>query len=624
MNASGVRIAHGYHFVQQTSGDLVTTGLPVTSRLSNHLLKKVLQCFLLSFLALFFQPRTADAQPGIFSATGSLTAERADQTGTLLSNGEVLLAGGCNSDCTYVALASAELYNPATGTFSATGSMNATRFDGQTATLLLNGKVLITGGYSTDYAVPLPNAELYDPATGTFSATGSMVAMRYQHTATLLPNGQVLIVGGCLDTGGSCQTLASAELYDPATETFSATGSLIAERADHTATLLSNGQVLVAGGVDFNSYTSLASAELYDPTSGTFSATGSMITGRESHSAALLPNGQVLVATGYSYSISNFLVSAELYDPIAGTFSATGSMTTGRIYQSAALLANGEFLVVGGDNYSGPLASAELYDPTTGTFSATGFMTTGRGSTSAVLMPDGQILVAGGQGNAGALASAELYSITPPLTVSPATLSFGRQPLGTTGSAKKVTISNKTGLAVTLNSWVLTGTNATDFNVVASTCGGVLKVKASCTVSVVFAPQQTGVRLAALTITDSASNSQQSVSLTGSGILPVSFTPSSLKFPTTKVGTTSLAKIVAITNNLATTLTLSSIIPTGTNAGDFAVQTTTCGPTLTAGSNCAVILAFTPTATGSRAATLSISDGAVTSPQTVALSGTGK
>jgi Galactose oxidase, central domain len=190
-----------------------------------HLLEKVLYCFLLSLLALFVQPLTANAQTGTWSATGSMITARADQTVTLLSNGEVLLTGG--EDSSYVVLASAELYNPATGTFSATGSMNATRFDGDTATLLPNGQVLVAGGYSTGYGVPVPNAELYDPATGTFSATGSMIAVRNQYSATLLTNGQVLLVGGCLDNGGSCEPPANAELYNPATGTFSATGSLI-------------------------------------------------------------------------------------------------------------------------------------------------------------------------------------------------------------------------------------------------------------------------------------------------------------------------------------------------------------------------------------------------------------
>jgi len=394
----------------KSSNDLVATAASMTSRLPKHLLKKVLYYFLFSSLALFLHPLTANAQTGSFSATGSMTAARASHTATLLSNGEVLIAGGCNTDCTYVALATAELYNPATGTFSATGSMNATRFDGQTATLLPNGKVLVAGGSSTDYVTPVPNAELYDPTTGTFSATGSMTAVRYQYTATLLPSGQVLIAGGCLDNGGSpCQTLASAELYNPATGTFSATGSMAAVRADHTATLLPNGKVLVAGGVDFNSYVSLASAEIYDPTTGSFSATGSMTTGRDGQSAALLPNGKVLVATGYNYSTSSYLMSAELYDPSTGNFSATGSMTTGRIYQSAALLANGEFLVAGGAGNSGFLTSAELYNPATGIFNPTGSMITARALMPATLLPNGQVLVAGGSGTSGALSSAELY-----------------------------------------------------------------------------------------------------------------------------------------------------------------------------------------------------------------------
>jgi hypothetical protein len=188
---------------------------------------------------------------------------------------------------------------------------------------------------------------------------------------------------------------------------------MTAVRALHTATLLTNGKVLVAGGADFNSYTSLASAELYDPTTGTFSLTGSMNTGRHSHSAALLSNGQALVATGYNYSSSIYLTSAELYNATTGTFTPTGSMTTGRIYQAATLMANGEFLVAAGAVPSGYLASAELYDPTTNVFSATGSMITARFLPAITLLANGQVLVAGGYGNSGVLASAELYTSTP-------------------------------------------------------------------------------------------------------------------------------------------------------------------------------------------------------------------
>ncbi len=215
-------------------------------------------------------------------------------------------------------------------------------------------------------------------------------------------------------------------------------------------------------------------------------------------------------------------------------------------------------------------------------------------------------------------------SVPPPLTVAPTFLSFGNHALGSTSTAKKVTLTNKTGVVVTGISWTVVGTNPSDFQQSAATCGQTLKVKASCTISIVFAPEAVGARSATLAITDSASNSPQSVSLTGTGILPVTVSPSSLKFPVTTVGTTSAVKIVTIKNNLPGTLAISGITPAGTDGGDFAVKTTTCGLSLTAGSSCTVSVTFTPAAKGSRVGELQVADSAVTSPQTVALSGTGK
>lgn len=396
-------------------GNRLTKGVSTATGLSKHCLEMAYLCFLFSSFALLLRPVTANAQTGTFSATGSMITARGSQTATLLANGQVLVEGGCAVNCsTGVALASAELYNPATGTFSATGSMSATRV-GPTATLLPSGGVLVAGGVGTGYSVPQPSAEIYNPATGTFSTTsGSMITTRTYHTATLLPNGLVLIAGGCgIDgSGGPCEPLASAELYNPATGTFSAAGTMTTTRVFPTATLLPNGQVLIAGGTS-NGYSTnpLNSAELYNPATGIFSATGSMIAARANHLATLLANGEVLVATGYDGS--NFLVSAELYNPATGTFSATGSMAAGRLYQSAALLADGEFMVVGGTNSSGVLASAELYNPATGTFSATGSMTTPRVFPTATLLPNGQVLLAGGGNTAGDLSSAELYSGSP-------------------------------------------------------------------------------------------------------------------------------------------------------------------------------------------------------------------
>ena len=179
------------------------------------------------------------------------------------------------------------------------GTMNSAR-ERHTATLLTNGKVLVAGG-RPDIMSATNGAELYDPASRTWTTTGSLNAARQLHTATLLPNGQVLVAGGFM--------LASAELYDPATGSWATTGSMSTVRYNHTATLLRSGQVLVAGGLD-DSGAALASAELYDPASGTWSATGSLHKARDVHTATLLPNGQVLVAGGHNTGLS--LASAEL------------------------------------------------------------------------------------------------------------------------------------------------------------------------------------------------------------------------------------------------------------------------------------------------------------------------
>ena len=207
-----------------------------------------------------------------------MTANRGDHTATLLANGKVLIAGGADQDPTGTGLASAELYDPSTGTFTQTASMAVGRFL-QTATLLQNGKVLIVGGVLTSASEPVATAEVYDPATGIFTMTGAMATAREQHTATLLADGRVLIVGGTTSAGVGDPT-ATAEVYDPSTGSLSVTGSMAEARAFHTATLLPNGKVLVAGGGDENS-----TAEIYDPAVGSFSITGGMEIGRSGHTA---------------------------------------------------------------------------------------------------------------------------------------------------------------------------------------------------------------------------------------------------------------------------------------------------------------------------------------------------
>ncbi len=340
---------------------------------------------------------------GIFSATGSLGTARYNPTATLLPNGKVLVTGG--ADTSNNALASAELYDLATGTFTPTGALSTARYN-PTGTLLPNGKVLVTGGDNVNSSEnsPLASAELYDPTTGTFTLIGAMGARRNLHTATLLPNGKVLIAGGTWSN-------PSAELYDPATGTFTATGSMGTNRWGHTATLLPNGKVLIAGGEAFASNNTLASAELYDPATGTFTATGSLATPRRSYTATLLPNGKVLIAGGYS-DFGNYFALAELYDPATGTFAATGPMGIQRTFHTATLLPNGKVLIVGGHNGFVAVASAELYDPVTGTFAPTGSMGMARFFHTATLLPTGQILIAGGNSGSSILGSTELYATT--------------------------------------------------------------------------------------------------------------------------------------------------------------------------------------------------------------------
>ena len=220
-----------------------------------------------------------------------------------------------------------------------------------------------------------------------------MTVARFQHTATLLPNGKVLIAGGQFtDPMGEMALIydtGAAELYDPTAGTFTATGGMNAARFGHSATLLPSGKVLIAGGADRKdglSMQGLASAELYDPATGTFTTTGGMNTVGYGP-ATLLPSGKVLIVGGDASG-----TSAELFDPAAGIFTATGTVTTGA--QTATLLLSGKVLVTGVD------AGAELYDPAAGTFTATGSMAVARSAHTATLLPSGKVLVAGGSDDA--------------------------------------------------------------------------------------------------------------------------------------------------------------------------------------------------------------------------------
>ncbi|MDC0711290.1 kelch repeat-containing protein [Stigmatella sp. ncwal1] len=333
-------------------------------------------------------------EPVGWTAAAPMDSPRSCPMATVLPNGKVLVAGGNNAGTT---LATAELYDPASNTWSNAGSM-ASPHECATTTLMPNGKVLVSAGFYADRAWLTSSAvEIYDPVSNSWSSTGRLARSRVAHTATLLPDGTVLVAGGAISTSGY---VATAELYHPATGSWSSTGSMSVGRAAHTATLLPNGKVLVTGGLAPGGGS--ATAEVYNPASGTWSTTGSMAFGRADHTATLLPNGKVLVAGA--------IQQAELYDPASGTWSTTGSMASWRRNHTATLLLNDKVLVVGGDSQGVRIAAAEVYDPASGTWSSVPPLPSPRWLQAAAILSTGQVLIVGGFNSSSQVAEAALYT----------------------------------------------------------------------------------------------------------------------------------------------------------------------------------------------------------------------
>lgn len=346
--------------------------------------------------------------PGTWTATGRMNQSHDRFSGALLPSGKVLVAGS------WAASNSAELYDPSSGTWALTGSMHQGRSEFQAA-LLSNGQVLVAGGFTGTF--PIAEAELYDPDSGTWSTTGSMNVKRENYALAVLPNGEVLIAGGATAQRFLGVT-NTAEIYNPSTGTFSRTGSMNVARQGATATVLSNGKVLVAGGSQYINANAIASAELFDPKTGTWTLAGTMNVPRSQHIAAFLAaNGMVLVAGGGD-GWRFYTNSAELYNPATDTWTLTGSMSVARFGHSGTQLPNHQVLVAGGQstqNLGCPpcgniQSSAELYDPGSGAWIPAGNMTSVREHQFATLLPNGEVLEAGGAiltgGNTN---TAELY-----------------------------------------------------------------------------------------------------------------------------------------------------------------------------------------------------------------------
>ncbi len=331
-----------------------------------------------------------------FTPTGAMAQPRAHHTATLLNGGLVLVAGGL--DAGGAATATAELYNPATGTFIAAGNLPS-KSAGHTATLLNDGRVLAAGGGNS-------SAELFDPLTRNWQPAGGMSSVRSFHTATLLSNGRVLLAGGTDNAG---KTLASAIIYDPATSNFTSGSSMAAARERHTATLLPDGRVLVTGGraATGNRFTVLRSAEFYDPVSNTFSAAPPMVALRHAHTAIVV-GGKVLVVGGKDASAET--ATTEMFDPVIGTWSAAASLNAARSEFTVTGLTSGTVIAIGGLSNATRLASAETYNGVA--FSQAASMQAARSAHTATLLTNGKVVVIGGFGAGGiAINTAELYGM---------------------------------------------------------------------------------------------------------------------------------------------------------------------------------------------------------------------
>ncbi|HET6437840.1 MAG TPA: kelch repeat-containing protein, partial [Anaeromyxobacter sp.] len=321
-------------------------------------------------------------------------AARTGHAAALLGDGTVLLAGGMVGGS---ATRTAEVFDPATGAVTPVAAQMQDARVNATATVLTDGRVLLAGG-DNGSGTPLATAEVYDPATGAFSTAGAMTSARTLHTATRLPGGHVLIVGGRADAS---TVLASVEEFDPAASpasawTFEPSGlALLRARARHTATLLGDGTILVAGGEDGGG-TPLAqayAAERVDPQSGSAYTTG-LMTARARHTATLLRSGDVLVAGGFDGASD--LSSVELYRPGTDDFAAAPGLSYARHDHTATLTPEGRVVLTGGTSGAATTAHVEIYDPVAGTTGAAGVISPPRSGHVATLLPSGRVLLSGG------------------------------------------------------------------------------------------------------------------------------------------------------------------------------------------------------------------------------------
>lgn len=347
---------------------------------------------------------------------------RDHHTATPLADGTVLVVGGAG--LTGV-VARADRFHPGERAFRDGGSLLTPRM-AHAAQLLSGGEVLVTGGWDplapgTGFDEVLRSTELYDPAASRFTAGPDMRFPRRHHTMTPLADGRVLVAGGIQLRGTGFGASPNTEVYEPVANAFVEGPRMVAAsgRWLHSATRLADGRVLLAGGRDNNcgngcAWSSLASAEIYDPATNAFTATGSLGIARHGHGAALLPDGRVLILGGETTvdlgSGSDQVTTAEVWDPATGRFTPHGATRDGRSLHALARLDDGTFLVVGGRNQNGsPTGTTEIFDAARGTSIAGPEMNDWRIRATATRLPGGEVLIVGGHNSGQPVVAVDLF-----------------------------------------------------------------------------------------------------------------------------------------------------------------------------------------------------------------------
>ena len=563
-------------------------------------MKRLAQTCLVCSLALGGAQAASAQVQGQWTATGALASPREFQGQLLLKTGKMLAVGGGGG--VTGALASAELYNPNKRTWAATGAMAGPR-EAFAIVALANGKILVAGGWAA--GAPLAASEIYDPAKGTWSSAGAMATARYYASATLLPGGKVLVAGGC--AAALCATVTpTAELYNPANNSWSATGPLNIARDNFTTIALADGEALAVGGA------AGVTTELYNPATGLWTYAASVNFPRFGSTATALVDGKVLVTGG---TLSPY--TAELYDPVAKAWSVTGAMPLRGIGHSAARLADGTVVVSGGLGLTTscgklcvswiPTYKAVVYNEATGAFSAAASLPRALAYHVSTALASGQALATGGIGYGvyccQVESNAEVYT---PLTLSFSSLSlnYGLEQIGVVSPPQTVTVTNASA-----HNAAIAGIAASGDYAQANACPATLSPGQQCAIAITFTPTAAGTRAGGVTLTDDSPGSPtQTIALTGVGeATTLGFSPASLLFPTTAVGLSAILTATLV-NDGATPLTIASVAIAPSNK--TYAQSNTCPATLNVQQSCTFQVVFTPPDVFTYKATLTVTDSA--------------